>query len=625
MRIPCRNGWRGLGGRLVLALVAAVVVPACGKTKMVVGTPGPQGPDGPSGANPPAQWADPVNISQQVVASNGYDAYGQQAVFTPDGRLHVVYFAYDYSDTDEDQLFYTSAAAPYTAWDAPVRLTDTSNSPLTFDLAAAADNSVHVVFARNDYSVGSYTYLVYTRNTAALRLAFTETQIYEETYDTDEIFSAQILMRGTTAHVVWTGYNNNGYYYYYYSNSGATWPLDDALGVGTNRPTIVGETNSGYDVDSDHYVFTSDSAGNFHLVYLLDDGSYRYVLYRPLPLQAASLGQAQQLNDEINEQIAMNTGAPIVQFDGSDNVYVFWRRGDSNTPPAPPYRAILCNIKGASAGTFQVANAAVVTDDPQDDEIPGIWPDSFHRIFDVQVASDGRIHAAWKMDDSSYGTVGLYPLYYRTKDPGLSPGVGWHDVQAAAWLLNPTNSSLWDGGICRSVFVRPAQDGTVHVFYSDVERIALVGETPELCHSYLPAGGTTWYSTGSLSRPTVQNVYPNKLGWTYFLDAGIEEDGSPYALFASDPAGIFYSSNGDVRYTHYWAGEWAFGTDVNGPEHATTYDDFWVGQDGAGKLHAIWMQEVDPFDNSDYYDLMHSDCPVSSETFWTPRFEQYNP
>src|SRR6185295_15188436 len=113
-----RNGSRwSVGVRLLLALSAAVIIPAC--DDLVVGPPGAPG----TGFTVVGPWADPINLSQQVM-NTGDDAFGHKAVFTPDGRMHVVYFANDSLGTGNDELWYTSAAAPYTAWDAPVRLTD---------------------------------------------------------------------------------------------------------------------------------------------------------------------------------------------------------------------------------------------------------------------------------------------------------------------------------------------------------------------------------------------------------------------------------------------------------------------------------------------------------------------
>ena len=593
--------------RAMLLLAAAALVPACGDS-VEIGTPGATGgtgPTGPSGANPPAVWSDPINISKQLGSVSSYDAYGQQAVFTADGRLHVVYFAYDYL-TDQDQLCYTSAADPYTVWDAPVRVTVTDDAPTGFDLTAASDNSVHVAFVRND-SFNGYSNVLYTRNTAALRLAFTETLIFEETYSTDEIFSARILMRGTTAHVVWTGYN--GSYYYNYSNNSTAWP--------TTTPVVLDPPNRF--VDFGHFTFARDLAGAFHLVYYIDDGEERYVLYRPLPLAAATLGSAQIVNDIDDEFLSFDLGAPIVQFDASDNVFVFWRRWQESD--GGPSRAIVCNIKGATAALFQPTRATVVTVHPYNGD--GIISGDFIPVFDVQVAPDGRIHAAWKSDDNTYGTSGNYPLFYRTKSPGLNASIGWEDAQAAAWLQQPGNSTGWDGGIERSLLVRLAADGAVHVFYSDTIYEPYTGYyIPDLHHAELLAGSSTWRSTGTPNRPTVNESYPTPtyVPFSYFLEAGVEEDGTPFVLFSVDPYGYYASSApDDIRYAHYWEGSWSLGTDVNGPEQGYSYGDFWVGQDPQARLHAVWQQEVDPFNYSGYYDLVHSYSPDPTLPAWNPK------
>ncbi len=613
--------------RGALLLAALAIVPACGdSTAFFVGPTGPTGPTGPPGpGSEPATWSDPINISQNVVASDE-NSYGQQAVFTPDGRLHVVYFTYD-TGTGRDQLFYTSAADPYTAWDIPVLVTtDPNSTPYGFDLTAATNNSVHIAFVRDD-TFNGYSDVVYTRNTAALRLAFTETLVFEETSAQDNITSARILMRGTIAHVVWTGYDGSNYYYNY-SNQSAAWP--------TTTPVVL-EDPFRY-VDFGHYTFTSDSSGAFHLAYYVVNES-RFVYYRPLPLAAATLGSTQIVNDINDETLSFDLGAPIVQFDGSNNIYVFWRRWQSSD--GGPARAIICNIKGG--GLFLPARATVVTVDPF--VADGIVSGDFLPVFDVQVASDGRIHSAWK-DPSSYGTSDHSPLFYRTKDPGVNASVGWQDAQVAAWLQQPGSTTSWNGGVNRSVLLRPAPDGTVHLFYSDTTYDNANGyNVADLHHAALLPGSSTWRSTGSPNRPTVEQSYPspNFVSWSYFLEAGVEADGTPFALFVVDPYNVDFGSDspGDVRYTHFGEGNWATGTDVNGPEHADVYgtsftsgqafelnqiqSSFWVGQDPQSRLHLIWHQEIDPFNFIDTFDLMHSNSPVPTLPAWNPKgFRRWN-
>lgn len=601
VKISSRDRWVRLCGRLVLALAAVSLVPACDKEKTILGTAGPQGPAGPSGANPPAPWSEPVNISNQVVDVGG-DAYGQQAVFTPDGRLHVVYFAYDWN-TNQDQLFYTSAQDPYVQWDTPVPITQ--EHPLGFDLAAASDNSVHVVFACVD---PGYFYLFYLCNSAAQRNVFSKRLIRQTNF---QVTGGALLMRGSVAHGVWTESDYaNKWAYLYYSNSTQGWPL-------SGNPEVLSVSTRELNYRS--FTFTSDPAGNFHLVYKNNqdwDPNQRYLYYRALPVGSSQFGDEELVNDHSTELLSWTYESPIVQFDGSNNVYVFWRRWSYTGMQNEPNRAVMCNIRPAS-GTFQGTSATVVTLSPHDDSI---FSGDYYPLFDVQVAADGRIHAVWKTD-SSYGTNDLYPLYYRTKAPGLIPFTGWQDAEVVAWLVEPANSEIFGGGLNRTALVRPAADGSVHVFYSDMERYPGDYYVGNLQHACRPSGSSTWYSTGSITDQTVDSRYMISGGaYCYFLEAGIEEDGCPFSLFAADPA-TGYSMNGDLAYTHYWAGEWAPGVDVNGPNHAEVYGSFWVGRDPQGRLHAIWQQEVDPFDNSGYYDLLHSNSPVVSGSFWAPEQE----
>ncbi len=388
----------------------------------------------------------------------------------------------------------------------------------------------------------------------------------------------------------------------YHTKSTDGWPLsqlpDDPLSVSIQPQ------------DQRCFTFTSDPTGDFHLVYKEINGiGVESICYRNLPVGQTAFGDYQVVNDPNSGLYSWDYEAPIVQFDGSNNVYVFWC-GSNESP------WVMCNIKSAS-GAFQGSSATVVTLSPQEDSIVS---GDYYPVFDVQVASDGRIHAVWK-SDSTYGEIGLYPLYYRTKAPGLIPFTGWQDAEVAAWLVDPTNENIFYGGLDRTALVRPAADGTVHVFYSDVERYPGDYYVGKLQHAYKLPGTSTWYSTGGLSDPTVDSRYMVSSGaYCYFLEAGIEEDGCPFALFAADPA-TWYLMNGDVVYTHYWAGEWAVGVDVNGPNHADTDGTFWVGRDPQGRLHAIWQQEVDPFHSIYEYDLLHSFSPVASDCFWATEQE----
>lgn len=645
MKTSTLSRWAGLGTRLVLALAAAAIVPACGKTKTEVGTPGEQGPAGPSGANPPAQWTDPVNLSQQA-AVMGSDAYGQQAVFTPDGRMHVVYFAYDY-ESDEDQLFYTSSAAPYSNWDVPVQLTwDSSDhkmeSPEGFDIAAASDNSVHVVYSRNNDNYGC-TDLMYAKNTAAARGTFTHSLVYREEYDYDCIYSARILMRGTTAHIVWTGenYDVKDYGYYYgYANSSQTWPVDTTALLTEEPEDYVGNR---------HYAFVSDAAGNFHFVHYLFyyyDYGPRMVAYRAIPTYASSLSAIQVVSDINDDYTVWNSGPPIVQFDGSNNVYVFWKRWrtESDTWPA---RAILCNIK-TPYGSFNPASRAIVTLDPTGYQTwlsnNMVMGGDFLPIFDVQVAADGRIHAAWREEVyNSYTDYSLYPIYYRTKDPGTNPNSGWQEAQLVAYAnsyYGGSGNDVAGGGMNRSILVRADGDGNPHVFWAN--RVTVQADDYgygtyyydaafDLMHSYLPAGGTTWYSGGNAMAASNLALHNGRTyAYNYFLEAGIEEDGSPFVLSATNPntVGLPFMqtdyTNSDIVYTHRWAGEWQVGVDVNGPNQPEVYGFFWVGRDLQGKLHLLWQQEADPFAqySAGYYDVMHSNSPVSSGSAWNTKVSE---
>jgi hypothetical protein len=567
----------------------------------VPGTPGAPGAPGFDASNPPAAWADPTNISFQV-SSGGNSAYGQQSVFTPNGRMHVVYYAYD-PTSGYFQLYYTSAAAPYSAWGTPVLVTNsTDDDPDWFDLAAAADNSVHIVYARNTVTT---SYLRYVNNSGG---TFTDTLVYEELSGTGNLFAGRILMRGTTAHVVWTGYDGGANYYYAHSNSSGTWP--------TVTPTTF-ENPSNY-VSFDHFTFVSDAAGDFHFVYYVTSGIER-VLYRGLPTGAGAFGSAQDVSDSSQEDVDRNVGAPIVQFDGSNNVYVFWKDWDAAISPTESMR---CNIKAAGASPFVAAKTTIVTDHPYNNDTVGSG--YFANHFDVQVASDGRIHATWKQDNNSYGNSGLYPMFYRTKAPGTDASVGWDTAEVAAWLKDPLNSVTWNGGVYRSALVRPAADGTIHVFYADATYNQPNGEyVADLFHSYRNAAESTWHGTGSASKPTTEVAYPKTnagdITWPYFLDVGIEASGLPYVLFATDPYNYGGNSlNGDVFYTHRFAGAWAPGANVDGADHVDAYGDFWLGDSpgAGGTLHAIWQQEVDPFDNSGTYDLMHSFSPTVSTSGW---------
>jgi hypothetical protein len=704
-----------MGVRLVVALAAAAIVPACNKEETVVGTPGEQGPPGPSGANPPAQWADPVNLSQQA-ATWGYDAYGQQAAFTPDGRMHVVYFAYDY-DSDEDQLFYTSAPAPYTDWDAPVIVTSDDDgwysSPQGFDIAAGSDNSANVVYSRNRYcgsynvvavaangvyttdvnppsclSVGAWVYfynlansanngyfritalglntitvnnpasvveataagywqsytteLRYARNASSARGTFADSLVYDEYYDTTSIYSGRLLMRGAVAHIVWTGYNSDVMdygFYYGYANSTQAWPVSTAA--------IMTEEPENY-VGNEHYAFVSDAAGNFHLAYyLFYYSSYgpRMVAYRSLPTTASSFSTGQVVSDIADDYTVWNSGPPIVQFDGSNNVYVFWKRWDTDSGTWPG-RAILCNIK-TPYGSFNGLNRAVVTVDPSGEQG---WLDNntvmsgdYLPIFDVQVAADGRIHAAWREEVYNYSTsYTLYPIVYRTKDPGTNPQSGWQEAQFVAYANSYDGgygNDLVGGGMNRSVLVRADGDGNPHVFWAN--RVTAEAydygygtysydAAFDLMHSYLPAGGTTWYSGGNtMAQSNVALHNGRTYAYNYFLEAGVEEDGSPFVLSATDPntLGLPFMmtdyTNFDLVYTHRWAGEWQVGVDVNGPDQPEVYGFFWAGRDPEGKLHLLWQQEADPFLPSGMiYDVMHSNSPVVSGSTWNTKVSE---
>jgi hypothetical protein len=592
--------------RLLGVLALAFVLPACGK-KGSAGPAGLVGPVGPNGSNPPAPWSAPANLSQQVVALDS-TAYGAQAAFSSDGRMHVVYFGYD-PDTDRDQLFYTSSAAPYSTWDAPVVVTtDDVDSPLEFDLKGGTDGSVHVVFTRNN-SGSSESHLYRTRNTAAALQTFTETQIYVETWDTYEIWSPRLVLRNGVAHVVWVDYD--GDHNYFYSNSAVAggWP--------TATPTVVDTPSNS--IGDKTFAFALDAGGSIHLVYLNESGT-REVKYRGISPGGSTLGSAQFIYS--GDDVAWSINGPIIQFDAANNVYVFWRRNSGSGP-----RMVVFNRK-AAAGTFDPTANADASEDPVGGEIVSTYGDDyapFTADFDAQVAADGRVHVAWQ-SSYSYGSPSQYPVWYRTRNPGSNPTTGWEDAVVAGWTRDPDSSRrLWYVG--RAVLVRPAADGTAHVFFADLT--TLVGpDMVDLQHSYLPAGETAFRQGGSVSAPSNQAFQnANLLVNNFMLGAGVEEDGSPYVLFGADYVDVFGDGpSPDLMYTHSFAGEWHPGTDVNGLDRPYLMEgQAWVGVDPSNRLHALWPQEVDPFFNTDDYDVMHSHSPTPVQRHWTAPYRLYYP
>jgi len=351
-------------------------------------------------------------------------------------------------------------------------------------------------------------------------------------------------------------------------------------------------------------VFTSDPAGNFHLVYGMVDSGDEYVLYRPLPLKASAFGDAQQI--AVND-IQLWEGPPIVQFDGQNNVYVFWKQVESLAIPATS-TALYCNIKRAStASEFDPSSAAIVTDDLRGGDL---WKPPFHLVGDVQVTPGGQIHAAWRSYDMM---VKAAPLWYRLKDFDLDPAAGWHDPQPVAWIED--DSTTLGGGVNRMTLVRPAGDGTVHMFWSEA---GFGGSSYDLHYAWLAPDGETWRDGGIATRATDLATSPYGAANNYFLDAGLEEDGTPFVLWTANPSG---GGSGNIAYSHRWNGKWPVGLDLNGPDHALWMGDFWVGQDPEGKVHAIWMQEVDPFDHAGYYDLIHGNGVVPCPVFWRAPIE----
>lgn len=572
----CRSAFiRGL-----VVVAAAVVIPACGGS---TSTPGPEGAPGVPGVgvNPVLAWTDPVNLSNQA-SNTGSDAWGQQAVFTADGRLHVVFFATDDLGTGNDELWYTSAAAPYAAWDVPVLLTnDPTYTPNEFDLAAG-DNDVHIVYSAD--SGVSETELYYLRNTSDTRLAFTRTDVYEELNGNGTIYNPQIVMRGDVAHVVWLDDDAVSDWSYYYSNNS-----DD--GDFFAAPTVL-EAVSFSGLHENQLVLVNDTAGNTHLLHASNNGQEQ-LRYRTIPAGAGDAGvfnAPQVVNPDDGQSIHFGQSVPpTVLFDGDSNVYVFWKA----FPTGGGGPQLICNIKPAG-GVFTRDNAAVVTDSP----IGGsLGTELFPEIGDVSVDADGRIHAVWR-DDNSFGTSNNYPVQYRTKSPGTNAQVGWSVAEIAAFTSgDPSNGNFAQAGFERSALVRSADDGSVHVFYGDES-------STDLFHTWRSSSGV-WRNTGSLSRATVSAFAPAGIGSSFLLDAGLDEDGLPSVLFTSWMS-ISFGRNGDLHYTKQVAGQWAVGADINGSTHVEADGYFWAGRDGDGKLHVLWQDEVDPFDANGVFDLMHA-------------------
>ncbi len=606
-----RFGWMWPGTKVLLALAAAFVIPACGTgDDGLAGTDGTNGTDGLT-ANPPAAWSAPANLSNQVIPYNSY-AYGQQAVFSSDGRMHVVYYGYN-PDNDSDQLFYTNAAPPYETWSSPVLVSQTDDTPDVFDLTAGEDGTAQIAFARYFYTgMSDATELVHVANTPGALLTFTETQVFVEPLYTSAINSTRILMRGSVAHVVWGLYTGE-YDDYYYSNSAVSggWP--------TLAPTLVEAPSR--DIYSKHYTFAKDASGKLHLAYYYDNSS-REVRYRSIASGAGSFSLPQSVSDSSESTITIEDGAPIVQFDGSNNVFVFYKRWDA---ASYPWRAILMNSKSA-AGSFAAASETVVTESPNGDEIPSFGSgNDWAGIVDVQVTSAGAVHAAWRSDDDGTTNFG-YPVYYRYKAPGVNPASGWDEAQVAAYSTSADGASASSGAF-RSVLVRPATGGDVNIFYS--ESVGFFGPTLySLMHAFKPVGEAAFRNGGNVSGPTNVAGGTGAFGsaaTNYFVDAGVDENGLPYVLMETFYMSGFNSIS--LSYTHRWANQWIAGVDVNGVNVIGTDDgyDVWSGHDPDGRLHVLWRQVTDPF-NSYAEDVMHSNTLVESQTFWGRiGFSNYSP
>lgn len=653
-----RNGSRwSVGSRLLLALSAAMIIPAC--DDLVVGPPGAPG----TGFTVVASWADPVNLSNRVV-NDGESAYGQQAVFTPDGRLHVVYLAYD-SDSDGDQVWYTSAAPPFTTWDAPVRIsgdgTDMTRYPNDGDLTAASDNSVHAAISENASAggvgidsvtalTGVYTLdaaraasltvgtivnisgttgndgtftvtavgansitvnngasvleagsggtlsyntsrIIYTKNTSAARSTFTESVVSSDFNSTNLIFSPKVAVRGTVGHVVWADQTGTGFgtpltFFHSHNGSGTFLATPTTLDV-VDWNSLVEEL-----------VMLNDAAGNTHLVYNHNNGgsNEEQIRYRSIPQSAGNagaFGTAQIANDTSSENsllISSGQGVNELKLDGSNNVYVFWKQ---NATSGNSSRAVYGNFKSAT-GSFVRANAVAVTDTVEGDHISfGVWQE----VVDIEVTSDGVLHAAWRVRQSN-GPRDLFPVYYRTRS---AAGV-WSTAEVAAWAAVTTYDStgIADFGSEQSVLVRSASDGTVHLFYSD-ESLSY-----DLFHAWKGVGSSIWRNGGNFTRAANLAFYPTDgFNFNYFVGAGVTSGGEPWVIYLVDADGT-NEVHGDLVFTQRIAGQWPIGVDVNGPNEVRRSGTFWVDTDADGKVHALWQERVDPFNNQWDYDVMHA-------------------
>jgi len=523
--------------------------------------------------------------------------------------MHVVYFANDSLGTGNDELWYTSAAAPYTAWDAPVRLTDGNGNNYTvdeFDLAAGSGNTANIAYTAN--AGANEEAIFFVRNTSAARLTFTQDQIWEETFNTDTLYNPHIVMRGAVAHVVWFDDVGSGTFTLFSSNNGTGGGFPGGFNAGSlvqnaGSPTSLADPSQS-SFNTSQLALLNDSLGVTHLVYGFNTGGnsteqYRYRAITSGAGDAGTFGAAQIISDSGSEGsiYLSSSSGPILQVDGNGNVYVFWKQSNGNNNNG---LVLVSNVKTAS-GSFVRANTVYATDDnPGFDDITF---SQFYQMGDVYVTQDGQVLLEWR-SNNTYGNQGLFPVYYRTRS---AAGV-WSAGEVAAWAnQTPRNDgSLYGGGAFKSTFVRSGSDGSVHVFYSDIDSIGFGFSGAQLYEATKAAGAVNWMQGGNVSRLGNYAFFTEGLANNYFVDAGLDADGVPSVLLMS--SGLAGDSNATLTYTNRIAGQWLAGVDVNGLNEVLTDWSVWAGRDANGKLHCIWQERVDPFDvsNQNAVDIIHS-------------------
>ncbi|OHB74605.1 MAG: hypothetical protein A2Z34_04610 [Planctomycetes bacterium RBG_16_59_8] len=421
-------------------------------------------------------------------------------------------------------------------------------------------------------------------NTSGTPGTFAEQEVYAETEGTSWIYSPRVITRGTDAHIVfclqydeWDGLAGNDELYYYHTTDSSGWTL--------NELEFTGDFNDTYDLLD----FAADSAGNFHVAYYSNGD---YINYRQLDSDET----VWTAEEQVSAVAAIGSlydwdEAPFILFDGTDNVYAFWEQSDLLDGDD----AIYFNIKEASIDgltAFAEGNATIVTDELNDD---GWYTTPWSLIGDIQVASDGSVHALWK-NGLPYGTESQYPLWYRTKAAGdLDPSNGWGTEEIVIWMDG--NSST--GGMENDALLRVASNGDLHAFWSDYPSDML-----HIHHAIKESGSAVWQEKGTVDGPTSMTYYTDDYADFYILDVGVESDGKPYCLMVADSL----NDTSKVFYTnfHVETNQWVRGVRVSGANTADWSGDFWVGLNGSDQLHLLWQAESDPFDNSGYYDVFHS-------------------